>query len=82
MSPEERKELIHEIALVINTQPVANSLSEDEARWVKMAIQKEAQSIELRKAIIEKTLSGLIWSFIIGIGYVLLDFLRGHGVNL
>jgi hypothetical protein len=79
MTPEERKELILEIASAL--QPVLlPPLSDDETRWVKMAIQKEAQSIELRKAIIEKTLSGLVWAAIVGIGYLIVDFLRNHGV--
>jgi len=80
MSPEERKELISDLVCAIT--PVSHSLSEDETRWVKMAIQREAQSIELRKAIIEKTLGGLVWAFLLGAGYVILDFLRGHGVNI
>jgi hypothetical protein len=78
MSPEERKELILEIASAL--QPTVVVLSDEETRWVKMAIQKEAQSIELRKAIIEKTLSGLVWFAIVGIGYLFVDFLRNHGL--
>lgn len=54
-------------------------LSEDEHTWVKLAIQKEAQAIALRKAIIEKTLAGLIWSGLVGVGYVFLDFFKNHG---
>ena len=81
MSPEERKELILEIAAALH--PVlASPLSDEETRWVKMAIQKEAQSIDLRKAIIEKTLSGLVWFVIVGIGYLFVDFLRSHGLNV
>jgi hypothetical protein len=80
MQSEERKELIAGIVEALTKRN--STLSEDEERWVKMAIQKEAQSIELRKAIIEKTLIGLVWAFFIGAGYVLLDFLRGHGVNV
>jgi hypothetical protein len=44
-----------------------------------MAIQKEAQSIELRKAVIEKTLSGLAWSAVVGFGYVVLNWATTHG---
>jgi hypothetical protein len=54
-------------------------LSLEEQQWVRLAIQKEAQSIELRKAIIDKTISSLIWSGIVGAGYIILDFLRSHG---
>jgi len=76
MSPEERKELITELMDQLKT---VNSLTDDEQRWVRMAIEKEAQSIALRKAIIEKTLTSLIWMIVVGIGYVFLDFLRDHG---
>jgi hypothetical protein len=76
MSPEERKELIVELMDQLKT---VNSLTDDEQRWVRMAIEKEAQSIALRKAIIEKTLTSLIWMIVVGIGYVFLDFLRDHG---
>jgi len=76
MSPEERKELIVELMDQLKT---VNSLTDDEQRWVRMAIEKEAQSIALRKAIIETTLTSLIWMIVVGIGYVFLDFLRDHG---
>jgi hypothetical protein len=76
MSPEDRKELITELMDQLKT---VNSLTDDEQRWVRMAIEKEAQSIALRKAIIEKTLTSLIWMIVVGIGYVFLDFLRDHG---
>ncbi len=44
-----------------------------------LAIQKEAQSIELRKAIIEKSLAGLVWMCILGIGSVFLSWATAHG---
>ena len=58
MSPEERKELIKDIVTALGVT-ATSPLSDEENRWVKMAIQKEAQSIELRKAIIEKTIGSL-----------------------
>ena len=76
MSPEERKELITELMDQLKT---VNSLTDDEQRWVRMAIEREAQSIALRKAIIEKTITSLVWMLLAGVGYVFLDFLREHG---
>jgi hypothetical protein len=76
MSPEDRKELITELMDQLKT---VNSLTDDEQRWVRMAIEREAQSIALRKAIIEKTITSLIWMLLAGIGYIFLDFLREHG---
>ena len=76
MSPEDRAILISDITDAIKG---ASTLTDDEHRWVKMAIQKEAQSIELRKAIIEKTITGLIWLCILGIGSVFLGWATQHG---
>jgi len=58
------------------------SLSDDELQWVRLAIQREAQSIKLRQAIIEKTITSLIWSAVVGAGLVMLDYLRSHGLKL
>lgn len=77
MTPEERAEFIADVAAAIQAVPA--TLSDDEQRWVRMAIQKEAQSIELRKAIIEKTFASLAWSAIVGLGWLFVDFLKNHG---
>lgn len=77
MTPAERAEFIADVAAAIQAVPA--TLSDDEQRWVRMAIQKEAQSIELRKAIIEKTLGGLVWAALVGFGYLLVDFFKNHG---
>lgn len=79
MTPAERAEFIADVAAAIQAVPA--TLSDDEQRWVRMAIQKEAQSIELRKAIIEKTLGGLVWAGLVGAGYVIVDFLKNHGLK-
>ena len=49
------------------------------AHLLRMQYQKEAQSIELRKAIIEKSLAGLVWMCILGIGAVFLSWATAHG---
>lgn len=63
----------------VGKQPTPHCLSEEEQHWVRLAIAKEAQSIKLRQAIIEKSLAGLVWSAVVGLGYVFLDFLKNHG---
>ncbi len=77
MTPQERAEFIADVAAAIQIAPPA--LTDDEQRWVRMAIQREAQSIELRKAIIEKTLGGLVWAALAGLGFVVVDFFKNHG---
>ena len=77
MTPDERAELISDIALAIKA--AEPTLTDDEQRWVRLAIQSEAQSIQMRKAIIEKTLAGLVWAAIIGLGLMFVDVARNHG---
>lgn len=79
MTPEERAAFISDVAAAIASSANIPVLSQDELRWVRMAIQREAQSVELRKAIIEKSLGGLVWAAIVFLGYVLLDYLKSHG---
>ena len=78
MTPEERAALAAEIASHLRRRTDAH-LTEEERRWVRMAIQREAQSIELRRAIIEKSLGSLVWSAIAGLGYLLIDYLKNRG---
>ena len=79
MTPKDRTELVCELAAALRETNPAPQLTEEEVQYVKLAIQREAQSIELRKAIIEKTLGGLAWSAIVGLGYLIVDFAKNHG---
>jgi hypothetical protein len=79
MTDLDREELIAAIAQAVAERAKPASLSEEEQRWVRLAIQKEAQSIQLRKAIIEKTLSGLVWAALLGLGMIFLEFAKSHG---
>ena len=76
MNQAERAELIADIAAAIKASA---NLSDDEVRWVKLAIEKQEQSIKLRQAIIEKTLGGLVWAALVGLAYLLFDFAKNHG---
>lgn len=79
MTETERDDLVAAIAAAVRTRSADAGLSEDEQRWVRMAIQREAQSIELRKAIIEKSLTGLVWMGIVGVGSIFLSWATAHG---
>ena len=81
MTPEDRAAFAAEIAACLRPATSSN-LTEEEQRWVRMAIQREAQSIELRRAIIEKSLGSLVWSAIVGLGLLLLDYLKTHGLRV
>ena len=77
MNPEERALLIIDISEAIKKIPTV--LSDDEHRWVQMAIQKDAQTIAFRTAVIEKSLLGVLAVIGAGFFYVIIDFLKSHG---
>lgn len=79
MTKAERDELVSEIAAAVRVRSTDAGLTEDEQRWVRMAIQREAQSIELRKAIIEKSITGLVWLAILGVGSAFMQWATAHG---
>lgn len=81
MSPEERAELIAGIAIAIKNAQT-EELTDDERQWVRLAIEAEARKIRFRDAVIEKSLAGLVWSGLVGAGYILLDFMKNHGFKL
>lgn len=53
-----------------------HALSEDERRWVRLAIKREARIEEFRTAVIEKTLLGIIWVVVVGIGYAVWAYIK------
>ena len=77
MTPEEKKLFVRDVASAVSeSRP---SLTSEEHTWVKLAIQKEAQSIKYRQAIIEKTLVGLVWMALLGLAIVLKEWAINHG---
>lgn len=80
MTPVERADFTKSIVAALKDGD--HMLNDDERQWVRLAIKREAQSFQLRQAIIEKTLSGLVWFFVVGIGYVFIEFLRGKGLKI
>ena len=75
MNKEELVALLREVvAEAVESHP----LSDDEVQWVRMAIKAEADRAALRKAIIEKSLAGLVWICIVGIGGMIADYVVAH----
>lgn len=76
-----RNEMMREtiLAAVKEAMPTA-LLSDDEHRWVRMAIQREAQMIAFRRAVIEKTFIGLVWAGIVGAGIIIREYAIAHGM--
>ena len=52
------------------------SISEEERAWVRLAIKREGRRETFHDAVIQKTLAGLVWSGVIGVGYAVWEYLR------
>jgi hypothetical protein len=80
MTPEDRALLISDLLVALKSGDTC--LDREEQQWVRNAIKAQNDMEKLRKAIIEKTLAGLIWAAILGLGYLFIDFLRNHGLKI
>ena len=78
LDDQTRRELISLVKMAVSEAVEAHPLSPDEVHWVRMAIQSEAQRAELRSAIINKTLAGLVWIAIVATGGWFADYFVGH----
>ena len=83
-SLEKRTELLRAaVSEAVKEAMPSSLLSDEQYRWVELAIQREAQSIAFRKAVIEKTLTGLIWAALGGLGTLVWavgkEFFAAHG---
>ena len=84
LTPEDKKDiadLVLQGLTAVHAQP-APQLNEEELQWVRLAIAAEARKIKFRDAVIEKSLTSLAWTGIVGFGYLLLDYLRNHGLRI
>ena len=70
---EELKSLLKEV-LAEATHP----LSDDEIKWVRLAIEAEAKKAAFRQAVIDKTFIGLLSSGVIGVVYFIIDTIKTH----
>ena len=80
MTPEDRSLLISDLLVALKSSDTC--LDREEQQWVRNAIKAQNDMEQLRKAIIEKTLAGLIWAAILGLGYLVVDFFRNHGLKI
>ena len=80
MTPEDRSLLISDFLIALKSSDTC--LNPEEQQWVKNAIKAQNDMERLRKAIIEKTLAGLVWAAILGLGYLIVDFFRNHGLKI
>jgi len=73
-----KAELVALLKAAVTEAVEQHPLSPDEVQWVRMAIKAEAERASLRKAIIEKSLAGLAWMALAGIGTWAVSFVADH----
>lgn len=64
------------VRAVVTESVKEHSLSEEERRWVRLAIKREARIEEFRSAVIEKTFSGILWAAVVGLGYAIWEYIK------
>lgn len=76
-----REDLLSAVQQIFDSQKP--QLSDEEHRWVQMAIKAEAKKAAFRQAVIEKTLTALVWALIVllasGAWHILREWLINHG---
>jgi len=77
LTNEDRVAIATQLAELVKDSP--RQLTDKQVQWVDLAIQKEAQSIAFRNAVIEKSLAGLVWAAFAFAGYLMLEFLKFKG---
>lgn len=75
LDKEELKSLLKE---VISEAVESHPLSDDEVKWVRLAIEAEARKAAFRQAVIDKTFIGLLSSGAIGLCYFIVDSVKTH----
>lgn len=78
LDPNVKSELEQVVRTAMEDAAKAKCLSDDEISWVRLAIKAEAERYELRKAIVEKTLTGLIWAALSGAFIYVVHFVQNH----
>ena len=74
----DREELVILLKEVIAEAVEQHPLSDDEVKWVRLAIEAEAKRAAFRQAVIDKTFLGLMSSALLGICMYAFDFFRSH----
>ena len=85
MTPDEQQQFIDAVTAAVAavvTADKAMMYPPEHSQWVELAIKRQAQSIALRQAIIEKSITGLVWAGIVGLTLVIRDWLNAHGLKI
>ena len=74
MSDLSKDDIIEAIALAVAAAVETHPLSPEEVEWVRMAIKAEADKAAFRKAVIEKSLTGLLATVLGAVGIYFVDY--------
>lgn len=72
------QQAVREVVTEVEAQ---RCLSQEEQEWVRKAIEAESRKIKFRDAVIEKSLTGLVWAALIFIGAAIWSYLKQHIAN-
>jgi hypothetical protein len=64
------------VRAVVTETVKEHSLTSEEREWVRLAIKREARIESFRSAVIEKTLAGLVWAALVGIGLAAWEYVK------
>ena len=73
-----KEDLVLLLKEVVKEAVESHPLSDEEIKWVRLAIEAEAKKAAFRKAVIEKTFVGLMSSAALGLIYYAVDFIKLH----
>ena len=76
-----KDELLSLVKSAITEAVEVHPLTPEEVQWVRLAIKAEVERAELRKAIIEKTLTGLVWTLLCAAGVYFVDWFQAHWIS-
>lgn len=57
----------------------AHALTAEEREWLSLAMRREARREKVHQAIVEKSLAGLVWAGVVGLGVVFYEYIKAHG---
>ena len=78
LDDQTKQELLQLLKEVVVEAVEVHPLSNEEVQWVRLAIKAEAERAELRRAIIEKSLTGLVWAALATGGGYIVNWFMAH----
>lgn len=81
MDQQEKEALVAALVEAVRAAGPFNPLTEEEKMWVRTAIKREAKRAEFYDKGLQVAVGSLTVSALAGIGWMVLEVLRNHGVK-